>query len=182
MKNKRNVWFCLIILLTGVIYFTVQAQQKNDTHRANFSGEWNLNEAKSGIKDFPVCILGEGDRIRSKRMRIAEKETFLLVESTSSTSDGSPITREERLAFDGKESKTTIVGWPREMSTAKLSNDGQTMTVNFSKSFPKSGEKADFNVTEVWKLINGGKSISIHVNSKSTACERAMTLVYDKAS
>ena len=81
MKNKRNVLSCLIILLTGVIYFAVQAQQKNDTHRANFSGEWNLNEAKSGIKDFPVCILGEGDRIRSKRMRIAEKETFLLVES-----------------------------------------------------------------------------------------------------
>jgi hypothetical protein len=181
MKNKRNVLSCLIILLTGVIYFAVQAQQKNDTHRANFSGEWNLNEAKSGIKDFPVCILGEGDRIRSKRMRIAEKETFLLVESTSS-SDGSPITRQEKLTFDGKESKTTIVGWPREMSTAKLSNDGQTMTVNFSKSFPKSGEKADFKVTEVWKLINGGKSISIHVNSKSTAGERAMTLVYDKAS
>ena len=80
MKNKKNVLFCLVILLTGVFYFAVQAQQKNDTHRVNFTGEWNLNEAKSGIKDFPVCILGEGDRIRSKRMRIAEKETFLLVE------------------------------------------------------------------------------------------------------
>ena len=114
-------------------------------------------------------------------MRIAEKETFLLVESTSSSSDGSPITRQEKLTFDGKESKTTIVGWPREMSTAKLSNNGQTMTVYFSKSFPKSGEKADIKVTEVWKLINGGKSISIHVNSKSTDGERAMTLVYEKA-
>lgn len=182
MKNKRNVLSCLIILLTGVICLAVQAQQKNDTHRTSFSGEWNLNEAKSGIEDFPVCILGEGDRIRSKRMRIAEKETFLLVESTSSSSDGPPITRQEKLAFNGKESKTTIVGWPREMSTAKLSNDGQTMTVIFSRSFQNSGEKADFIVTEVWKLINGGKSISIHVNSKSTDGERAMTLVYDKTS
>jgi hypothetical protein len=182
MKNKKSVLFSLIILLTGVIYFAVQAQHENDTHRATFSGQWKLNEAKSGIQNFPVCILGEGDRIRSKRMRIAEKKTFLLVESTSSTSDGSPITRQEKLTFDDKESRTTVVGWPREMSTAKLSNDGQTMTVNFSKSFAKSGAKADFKVTEVWRLINGGKSISIHVNSTSTAGERAMTLVYDKAS
>lgn len=29
MKNKRNVWYCLIILLAGVIYFPAQAQQKN---------------------------------------------------------------------------------------------------------------------------------------------------------
>ncbi len=30
MKNKRNVFRCLIILLAGVIYFPVQAQQKHD--------------------------------------------------------------------------------------------------------------------------------------------------------
>jgi len=29
MNNKRNVLSCLIILLAGVIYFPVQAQQKN---------------------------------------------------------------------------------------------------------------------------------------------------------
>ena len=45
MKNKRNLLLCLIILLTGVIYFAVQAQQKNDTHRANFSGEWKSKES-----------------------------------------------------------------------------------------------------------------------------------------
>jgi hypothetical protein len=166
-----------LLLILG--FFTLSCMAVDN---ASFTGEWKLNEAKSGIKDFPVCILGEGDRIRSKTMNIADKEAFLLIVSTSSTSEGAPITRQEKLTFDGKESETTIVGWPREMSTAKLSTDGQTMTVHFSKSFKDTGEKADFKVTEVWKLINGGKSISIHVISKETDNERAMTLVYDKAS
>ncbi|WP_217277426.1 two-component regulator propeller domain-containing protein [Pedobacter foliorum] len=34
MKNKRNVLYSLIIMLTGVIYFPVQAQQKNDAQDA----------------------------------------------------------------------------------------------------------------------------------------------------
>jgi hypothetical protein len=40
MKNKRDVLYSLAIMLIGVIYVPVQAQQKNGAHRANFSGEW----------------------------------------------------------------------------------------------------------------------------------------------
>ena len=29
MKNKKNVFYSLLIILAGVIYFPVQAQQKN---------------------------------------------------------------------------------------------------------------------------------------------------------
>lgn len=32
MKNKRNGFYSLLIILAGVIYFPVQAQQKNDAH------------------------------------------------------------------------------------------------------------------------------------------------------
>jgi preprotein translocase subunit YajC len=39
MKNNKYVLSSLIILFTGVFYFTLHAQQKNDTHRANFSGK-----------------------------------------------------------------------------------------------------------------------------------------------
>jgi hypothetical protein len=40
MKNNKYVLSCLIILLTGVFYFTLHAQQKKDTHRAGFYGDW----------------------------------------------------------------------------------------------------------------------------------------------
>jgi hypothetical protein len=39
------------------------------------------------------------------------------------------------------------------------------MTVNSVRSFDTNGETADFKVTEVWKLINDGKSISVLVKS-----------------
>src|SRR4051812_46828029 len=103
MKNKRNVLSCLIILLAGVIYFTVQAQQKNGAHRANFSGEWKFNQSKSElVRQFPLCIFGN-DRMRSKTMKIAEYKDFLAVDVASSALDGALVTRQEKLVFDGKE-------------------------------------------------------------------------------
>ena len=69
MKNKRTVLSCLIILSIGTIYFAVQAQQKNDTHRTNFSGEWKSKEPISMGGNI-VCVYEEGDRMRSKTMKI----------------------------------------------------------------------------------------------------------------
>ena len=120
--------------------------------------------------------------MRSKTMKIATHADFLTVDFAGSSSDGALVTIQGKLVFDGKEREVTFVGSPRDKSTARWSDDGQTMTVNSVRSYDTNGKTADFKVTEVWKLINGGKSISIHVNSKSTAGERAMTLVYDKAS
>jgi hypothetical protein len=94
MKNKRNVFSCLAVLLTGVIYFAVQAQQKNDTHRANFSGEWKSKESISMGGNI-VCSYGEGDRMLSKTMKIAEQADFLTIEvpnpSTGATQATSQI-------------------------------------------------------------------------------------------
>ena len=47
MKNKRAILASFIILLTSVMYLSVQAQQNNSTHRANLSGHWKAKEAIS---------------------------------------------------------------------------------------------------------------------------------------
>lgn len=157
------------VLLLTAGFFTLTSMAPD---RANFSGEWKLNESKSELGQFPLCIFG-GDRMRSKTMKIATHANFLTVEAAS--------TRQEKLTFDGKESEATYVGTARERSAARWSDDGQTMTVNSVRSFDENGKTADFKVTEVWKLINGGKSISIQVNSSSISGENIMKLVYDKA-
>ena len=118
--------------------------------------------------------------MRSKTMKIAAQADFLTVDVASSSPDGALVTRQEKLTFDGKESEVTYVGTPREKSAARWSEDGQTMTVISARSFDTNGKTADFKVTEVWKLVNGGKSISIQVNSSSTSGENTMKLVYDK--
>ena len=164
-----------VLLLTAGFFTLVSMAQ----HYANFSGEWKLNESKTDLDgQFPLCIFG-GDRMRSKTMKIAAKADFLTVDVASSSPDAL-VTRQEKLTFDGKESGPVYVGTPRENSAARWSDDGQTMTVHSVRSFNKNGKTADVKVTEVWRLINGGKSISIHVTSISTSRKNTMTLVYDR--
>jgi hypothetical protein len=176
MKNKRNVLSSLTLLLTVVVCLPGVAQLKNGA-RASFYGEWKLNKSKSELAgQFPVCIFGEGDRMFSNTMKIAGYKDFLTVHVTSSSPEWPPVKTEEKLIFDGKERKATVFGHPRDESTARWSDDGQTMIVNSLKSFYTKGKEPDVKVREVWKLINDGKSISVQVN----AGENIRKLVYDK--
>ncbi|CAA9503556.1 MAG: hypothetical protein AVDCRST_MAG96-2106 [uncultured Segetibacter sp.] len=190
MKNKRNVWFCLIILLTGVIFFTVQAQQKNDTHRANFSGEWKSKESISMGGNI-VCTYVEGDRMLSKTMKIAEQADFLTIEIPNPSPGAALATSQEKLAFDGKESQINYGRERGKKFTVKLSADGQTMTVNSIVNLMvatpfniKVQKKAFVYVTEVWKLSKDGQSILVQANAKSSLFrgERSWQTVFNKAS
>jgi len=189
MKNKRIVLSCLIILLTGVIYFVVQALQKNGTHRASFSGEWTSKESISMGGNI-VCTYEEGDRMLSKTMKIAEKADFLTIEIPNPSPGAALATSQEKLAFDGKESQIDYGPGRGKKFAVKLSADGQTMTVNsivhlmVATPFNVNVQKQEFcYVTEVWKLSNDGKSISVQANAKSTLWggERSWKTVFDKA-
>jgi hypothetical protein len=192
MKNKRTVLSCLIILLTGVIYFAVQALQKNGTHRANFSGEWKSKESISTGGNIG-CSYVAGDRMLSKTMKIAEQADFLTIEIPNPSPGAALATGQEKLAFDGKESESQINHsreWGKKF-TVKLSADGQTMTVNsiVHKMVPTPyhvdvQEQMLVYVTEVWKLSNDGKSISVQTTAKSNLFggERSWKTVFDKAS
>ena len=189
MKNKRNVLSCMVILLTGVIYFAVQALQKNGTHPADFSGEWKSKESISMGGNI-VCSYDEGDRMLSKTMKIAEQADFLTIEIPN-PSPGAPLaTSQEKLAFDGKESQINHGPERGKKFTVKLSADGQTMTVN-SIVYLMVATPSNINVlkqmvvyvTEVWKLSNDGKSITVQANATSTlgSVERSWKTVFDKA-
>jgi hypothetical protein len=150
-------------------------------NRADFSGKWKLNELKSErVGNFPICIFGEEDHVSSKTMKIAEHAGFLTLDITSPSIDGELVPRQEKLTFDDKGSEALVVGSPREKSTARWSDDGQTMKVFSARTFNTNGEEADIKVTEVWTLINDGRSISVQVNVSSPSGENTMMLVYDK--
>jgi hypothetical protein len=192
MKNKKNVLPYLIILLTGVIYFAVQTQQKNGAHRSNFSGEWKSKESIS-MGGNTVCVYPDGDRMRSKTMKIAEQADFLTIEVPNPSPGATLATSQEKLAFDGKEGESQINHgreWGKKF-IVKLSADGQTMTVSsiVHKMVPTPyhvdvQEQMLVYITEVWKLSNDGKSISVQTNAKSNLFggERSWKTVFDKAS
>lgn len=188
MKNKRSILSCMIILLAGVIYFAVQAQQKNSIHRADFSGEWK-SAASVSMGGNIVCCYNPGDRMLAKTMKIAAQANFLTIEASSSFPGAPPVTSREKLTFDGKATEIDHGQGRGKKSTVTLSADGQTMTVNSTVHLMVTKpyhadvqEQLVVYVTEVWKLSDDGKSISIQANAKSNSfsAERSWTTVFDK--
>ena len=188
MKSKRNVLACLVILLTGVTYFGVQGCQKNGTHRAGFSGEWKSKESISMGGNI-VCTYNSGDRMLAKTMKIAEQTDFLTIATPNPSPGAALATSHEKLTFDGKESQINYSGERGKKFTVKLSADGQTMIVNSiahlmvaTPSNVNVQEQAFVYVTEVWKLSNDGKSISVQANAKSTTWggERSWKTVFER--
>ena len=189
MKNKRIVLSCLIILFIGVIYFVVQTLQKNGAHRANFSGEWKSKESISMGGNI-VCTFVEGDRMLAKTMKIAEQPDFLTIEASSSFPDTGPVTSKEKLTFDGTETEIEFARGSGKKFTVNLSPDRKTMTINsvahlmVAKPYHVDvQEQMLVYVTEVWKLSDDGKSITVEAKAKSNLFskeERVWNTVFDK--
>jgi hypothetical protein len=181
MKNKKTVLSSLIIMLAGVIYLPVQAQQKNGAQRANFSGEWKSKESISMGGNI-VCTYNEDDRMLSKTMKIAEQADFLTIEVPNPSTGATLVKNQEKLTFNGKAIEINRGPGRGKKYTVKLSADGQTMTVKSIVRLMIAQKQEFVYVTEVWKLSNDGKSISVQANAKSTLFggERSWKTIFDK--
>ena len=188
MRNKTYFLASVIILLTVVFYFTLEAQQKNVTHRTKFSGEWKSKEPIS-LGGNIFCSYVESDRMNSKTMKIVEEPNFITIENPNSHPEAKYTTSREKLIINGKESQINHGQGNEKKFTVRLSADGQTMTINsivyFITATPYKinvKKKAFTNVTEVWKLSNDGKSITVQANAKSNIWdgERSWKTVFDK--
>jgi len=140
--------------------------------RTNFSGEWKLNEGKSELGDF-------GGRFAARTIKIEQKEDAITIAKTAPSFGGGDATTTETLSFDGKESETTVFGNSKKKSTAKWSDDGQTLTVNYSILFERDGQTNEFKGTETWTLTKEG-SLSLVTVSSSPRGENTTKAVYDK--
>jgi hypothetical protein len=106
----------------------------------------------------------------------------LAVQRFATSPDGSDITSNEKLTYDGKETESTVFGNTKKKSTAKWSDDGQTLNVNSTIVFERDGQSFEVKVTEAWKLVEAGKVLSVESTSTSQMGTNTMKLLYDKAS
>ena len=187
MNRKRYILTCFLTILTGIMYFPVQAQQKSGTYFANFSGQWKADEPIS-IGGNIFCSYDASDRMASKSMRIVEQANFLTIENADS--DAASAKSREKLTFDGKTRQISHSRGNRKTFTVNLSNDGQTMTIKsivyFMTGTPYKinvQQQAYTNVTEVWNLSKDGRSIAILAKAKSNIWgeERSWKTVFDRA-
>lgn len=189
MKNKRYVLPALIMLLTLVFYFAVQAQKNKHTSRANFSGEWKSKESISMGGNI-VCSYDEGDRMLSTSMKIAQQANYLTIEIAGPSTGTTLIKSEEKLTFDGKESQINHGKERGKKFTVRFSADGKSMTINsivhlmvatpYNVSVQQQGI---VYVKEVWNLSNDGNSIIVQANAKSNIFddERSWKTIFEKA-
>ena len=141
------------------------------TERANFAGEWKLNEGKSELGEF-------GGRFAARSIKIEQKEDAITISKTAPGFNGEEVTTTETLKFDGKESETTVFGSSKKKSTLKWSDDSQSFVVNYSIMFERDGQTSEFKGTETWSLKEG--ALSLVTVSSSPRGENTTKAVYNK--
>lgn len=171
MKNMKRYFPAgwLTLLLAPALFFSFTTIPV----KTNYSGSWTLNENKSELGDF-------GGRFAPRKIKVDQKDDAITIAKTAPSFNGGDATTTETLTFDGKTTETTVFGNAIKKSTAKWSDDGQTLTVTYDIAFERNGETTEINGTEAWTLSNEGKSLTLQIASSSPQGEFSMKAVYDK--
>jgi hypothetical protein len=139
--------------------------------KADFSGEWKLNEEKSELGNF--------GRFAARSIKVEQKDDAITIAKTAPSFNGGDATTTETLTFDGKESETTVFGGSKKKSTAKWSDDGQTLIITYSIMFERDGQTTEFKGTETWSLTKDGALSAVTVSS-SPRGENTTKAIYTK--
>jgi len=139
--------------------------------KPDFSGKWVLNENKSE--------LGEGRFFSAPKMTVTQDGNALTIERTRIGRDGQERTMSETVTLDGKENLLETEN-RKTKSIATWSDDGTTLTIKSEMEFSRQGETFQMTRTEVWTMMEDGKSLKIQSDSSSGMGDRSVTLVYEK--
>lgn len=139
--------------------------------KANFSGEWKLDEGKSELGEF-------GGRFAARSIKVDQKADAISISKTAPSFQGGENTTTESLTFDGKETESTVFGSSKKKSTLKWSEDGQTMTISYMIAFERNGQTTEIKGTETWTLKDG--MLSLVTVSSSPRGETTTKAMYTK--
>lgn len=170
--NKISMLHFLWIFLVGVTSFATASPII--VANADFKGDWTYNESKSKLAEGRF-------RMNAQKLKVGMEGEAMSIERTSASPNGDNVVTSEKLTFDGKSAESTVFGNSKKKSTATWSADGQTMTINSTIAFERDGNTMEIKTVEIWKLIDGGKSLSIESTSTSQRGTTTNTFVYDKA-
>lgn len=159
--------------LAAAAFITICSASAVHAQKAGFSGDWKLNEAKS--------TLGQYTRMTPRTLKVNSQKDSLVIQRSSTGQDGTEMNYIDKLTFDGKEAETTMSANAKKKSTAKWSDDGQSLTVSSTIFFDRDGQTFEVKVEEVWKLSEGGKVLTVASTSTSQMGTNTTSLLFDKA-
>lgn len=94
-------------VLSATAFITLCSAVTVNAQKANFSGEWKLNEQKSTLGQY-------GGRMAAKNLKLNGQTDSLSIQRASTSPDGNEFTTNEKLTFDGKEAESTLFGTQRK--------------------------------------------------------------------
>jgi hypothetical protein len=141
--------------------------------KADFSGEWKLDESKSELGEF-------GGRMTARSLKAEQKETSIIISRTTpGFNGGDPVTTSMTLKYDGSVTESEGFGGSKRKSTAKWSDDGLSLIVNSTTIFERDGQTNEFKAIETWSLTKEGL-LSVVTQSSSPRGEFTTKAVYNK--
>ena len=143
-----------------------------DPKPADFSGDWVIDEDRSSFGNM-------GAGFAPARIEVVQKEGKLSVKTTRITEMTDDQVTEETLSLDGSESKSQFMNSPR-VTRAHLSDARDEIAINSTVSFAWAGNGAKMTVNETWRLLDGGRRLSIKRSSSSPRGNQEMTMIFDK--
>jgi hypothetical protein len=158
--------YSLLIPVVLLLSFTTIAD------RANFSGDWKLDESKSELGEF-------GGRV-ARSLKVDQKDNAIVItRTTPGFNGGDPVTTAITLTYDGKVTESEGFNGSKRKSTAGWSADGSTLTINNTITFERDGQTNEFKSTETWTVTKDG-SLSVVAHSNSPRGESTTKAIYKK--
>lgn len=142
------------------------------TDKVNFSGDWKLDEAKSELGDF-------GARVARSLKADQKPDAITVTRVTPGFNGGDPVTTTLTISYDGKVTESEGFGGSKRKTTAKWSDDGQTLTISNTTLFERDGQTNEFKSTETWTLTKDGL-LSVVTKSNSPRGESITKAIYGK--
>jgi hypothetical protein len=165
-------FFMRLMSLTMLLALITPAITNAQAGKANFAGNWVLNEAKSTLGD------GGGQRMGGGNFVATQEANLLTVVRTRTNQNGDAVTTTSKYTLDGKESINTNPRGGDSKSIAKWSTDGKTLTIETTRTFDMNGESRTMKSSEIWSLTDA-KTLSVQSSFTMQDGERKSTRVYD---
>jgi mannan endo-1,4-beta-mannosidase len=139
---------------------------------ADFSGTWALDEEKSELGRM-------GAAMAPARLEVAQHGVDLSIKTTRVVEYADDQVTEEKLVLDGTESKSEFMNSPR-VTTARLSGPGDAIVIDSVTTFTWGTPGSKMTSTDTWRLLDGGKTLSIQRHSLSQRGEQNMTMIFER--
>ena len=170
-ENRSRLYRWPFLSIAFFVLFSPYHATSYADDKADFSGEWTLNEDKSEI--------GESRYGPSKTLKITQVENSLVIASTRVGRDGETRKIRDEYTLDGEE-KLTENERGTTKTKASWSADGNTLSLYSYRKMTRDDQTFEITTDETWELSSDGRTLTINSSRSTPRGEMSSVLVYNK--